>query len=124
MFSSRPTKISDFLDTGMRNCLLENFQSSGIRPDKGELWENIVFRQLIEKHPADSIHFWRTTSGQEVDFVLPGITHPKAIEAKFDKVLIKKSKYRKFEETYPEIPLEFVWMAPFDEDFFRLEING
>jgi hypothetical protein len=80
----------------------------------------MVFRQLIEKYPIESIHYWRTSSGQEVDFVLPGITHPKAIEAKFDKALIKKSKYRKFEETYPGIPLEFAWMVPFNEDFFGL----
>ena len=113
-----------FLDTGMRNCLLENFQSANIRTDKGELWENMVFRQLIEKYPNDSIHYWRTSSGQEVDFVLPGITNPKAIEAKFDKALIKKSKYRKFEETYPGIPLEFAWMVPFNEDFFRLEAKN
>jgi len=111
------------MDTGMRNCLLENFQSPNIRPDKGELWENMVFRQLIEKYNADFIYYWRTTSGQEVDFVLPGIANPKAIEAKFDKALIKKSKYRKFKETYPGIPLEYVWMAPFNEDFFRLGIN-
>jgi uncharacterized protein len=45
----------------------------------------MVFRQLIEKYPIDSIHYWRTSSGQEVDFVLPGIAHPKAIEAKFGK---------------------------------------
>ncbi len=108
-----------FLDTGMRNCLLENFQASNLRIDRGELWENVVFRQLIENHPIESIHYWRTTSGQEVDFVLSGIAQPKAIEAKFDRALIKKNKYRKFEETYPEIPLEFVWMAPFDESFFR-----
>lgn len=110
-----------FLDTGMRNCLLENFQSSNIRTDRGELWENMIFRQLIEKYPIDSIHYWRTSSGQEVDFVLPGVARPKAIEAKFDKALIKKSKYRKFKETYPEIPLEYIWMVPFDEIFFRLE---
>ena len=110
-----------FPDTGMRNCLLENFQSPNIRTDKGELWENMVFRQLNEKYPIDFIHYWRTSSGREVDFVLPGIAHPKAIEAKFDKALIKKSKYRKFEETYPEIPLQFSWMIPFDESFFRKE---
>jgi uncharacterized protein len=80
----------------------------------------MVFKQLIEKNPIDSIHYRRTSSGQEVDFVLPGIAHPKAIEAKFDKALIKKSKYRKFEETYPEIPLKFAWMVPFD-DFFQTE---
>jgi predicted AAA+ superfamily ATPase len=84
----------------------------------------MVFRQLIEKYPIDSIHYWRTSSGQEVDFVLPGVAQPKAIEAKFDKVLIKKNKYRKFEETYPGIPLEFVWMIPFNEDFFRFETKN
>lgn len=108
-----------FLDTGMRNCLLENFQSPNIRTDKGELWENMIFRQLNEKYPIDFIHYWRTTSGQEVDFVLPSANPPKAIEAKFDKALIKKSKYRKFEETYPEIPLQYIWMTPFNEDLFR-----
>lgn len=108
-----------FLDTGMRNCLLENFQLSGIRPDRGELWENMIFRKLIEKYPIDSIHFWRTSSGQEVDFVLPEVSQPKAFEAKFDKALIKKNRYRKFEETYPGIPLEFLWLVPFDEDFFK-----
>lgn len=81
----------------------------------------MVFRQLIEKYPIDSIHFWRTSSGQEVDFVLPGVAQPKAIEAKFDKALIRKSKYRKFKETYPEIPMEFVWMVPFGDFFFRFE---
>lgn len=81
----------------------------------------MVFRQLIEKYPIDSIHYLRTSSGQKVDFVLPGVVHPKAIEAKFYKALIKKSKYRKFEETYLGIPLEFAWMVPFNEDFFRLE---
>lgn len=103
----------------MRNCLLENFQSSSIGTDKGELWENIVFKQLNEKYPIDFIHYRRTSSGQKVDFVLPGTNPPKAIETKFDKALIKKSKYRKFKETYPEILLKYIWMTPFDENFFR-----
>jgi uncharacterized protein len=72
----------------------------------------------LKKNPIDSKHYWCTSSGQEVDFVLPDITQPKAIEAKFDKALIKKSKYRKFEDTYPGIPLQFAWMVPFD-DFFK-----
>jgi uncharacterized protein len=75
----------------------------------------------LKKNPIDSKHYWCTSSGQEVDFVLPGIAQPKAIEAKLDKALIKKSKYRKFEETYPEIPLEYIWMMPFNDLFFRFE---
>ncbi len=29
------------------------------------------------------------------------------------------SKYKKFTETYPDLPFHFAWLNPFDEDFFR-----
>jgi predicted AAA+ superfamily ATPase len=107
------------LDTGMRNCLVENFQSLSMRPDRGELWENSVFRTLADKYDFDAILYWRTTAGNEVDFVLPGINKPRAIEARFDRIRLNPLKYKIFTETYPAIPIEYVWMSPFDEDFFR-----
>jgi hypothetical protein len=54
-----------------------------------------------------------------VDFVLPQIETPFAVEAKYDEAAIKSSKYKKFRETYPEIPLHFDWLFPLDENFFR-----
>ena len=107
------------LDNGMRNCLINNFQPVNTRTDKGELWENAFSKILIEKYGFDTIQFWRTTAGNEVDFVLPEIENPKAIEVKFDEALIKNNKYNIFRETYPEIPLHFAWMHPFNDDFFR-----
>lgn len=107
------------LDTGMRNCLLDNFQPLSMRIDKGELWENSVFRLLADKYDIDAIQYWRTSAGNEIDFVLPAITNPRAIEAKYDKIRFKPQKYKLFTETYPEIPLENLWFFPFDEDFFR-----
>jgi hypothetical protein len=107
------------LDTGMRNCLVNNFQPINVRTDKGELWENLVFRILSEKYGSDSVQFWRTSAGNEVDFVLPEIETPKAIEAKFDETAVKQSKYNIFRDAYPGIPLSFAWMQPFDENFFR-----
>ncbi len=107
------------LDTGMRNCLINNFQPLNTRTDKGELWENTVFRMLTEKYGLDSIQFWRTSAGNEVDFVLQRIENPKAIEAKFDETAVKPNKYKIFTEAYPEISLGFVWMNPFSDDFFR-----
>ena len=107
------------LDTGMRNCLLDNFQPLSMRIDKGELWENSVFRLLADKYDIDAIQYWRTSAGNEIDFVLPAITNPRAIEAKYDKIRFKPHKYKLFTETYPEIPLENLWFFPFDEDFFR-----
>jgi hypothetical protein len=43
----------------------------------------------------------------------------KAIEVKFDSVQVNRNKYKIFLETYPEIPLKFLWMNPFGQDFFK-----
>ncbi len=107
------------LDTGMRNCLLNNFQPVAQRTDRGELWENTVFRLLADKHGMDEIQYWRTAAGNEVDFVLPRNVHLKAIEVKYDKRQLKLSKYKLFTSAYPEMPLHFAWLSPGDEDFFR-----
>jgi uncharacterized protein len=107
------------LDTGLRNCLLNNFQQIPDRMDKGELWETSYFRVLADKYGWETIYYWRTADGNEVDFVLPEIERPFAIEAKYDEALIKPNKYKKFTEAYPEIPMHFAWFHPFSEDFFR-----
>jgi uncharacterized protein len=110
------------LDTGLRNCLLNNFQTLAERTDRGELWENTVYRILADKYGMDAIQYWRTTAGNEVDFVLPNLNKPIAIEAKYDANLIKNNKYRLFTEAYPDLPLSFLWMVPFTENLFR-QIN-
>jgi len=107
------------LDSGMRNSLVNNFQPVAERQDKGMIWENRVFNLLCEKYNSDEIFFWRTADGNEVDFVLPNIEIPQAIECKFDAALANPSKYKKFTENYPNIPLSFWSMAPFDSGFFR-----
>ncbi|MCL2246264.1 MAG: ATP-binding protein [Lentimicrobiaceae bacterium] len=107
------------LDTGLRNCLINNFELPFFRLDKGELWENMYFKLLVEKYSMDDIFFWRTSDGNEVDFVLNHIENPYAVEIKFAQSAIRESKYKTFRENYPEIPLRFAFLEPFDEDFFR-----
>ncbi len=107
------------LDTGLRNCLLNNFQPLAERTDKGELWENTVFRILADKSGVDTIQYWRTSGGNEVDFVLSDGVELKAIEVKYDRNQLKVNKYRLFTETYPGISIKFIWLHPFDQDFFR-----
>jgi predicted AAA+ superfamily ATPase len=41
--------------------------------DKGELWENQVFRILTDRYGMESVYFWRTSAGNEIDFILPEI---------------------------------------------------
>jgi len=107
------------LDTGLRNCLLNNFQPLAVRTDKGELWENTVFRILADKMSTDAIQYWRTSAGNEVDFVLSENEKLKAIEVKYDNNQVNLNKYKLFTENYPDIPLQFFWLNPFGQDFFR-----
>jgi predicted AAA+ superfamily ATPase len=107
------------LDCGMLNSLLNNFQPLALRPDRGLLWENMYYRLLCDKYSTDAVFFWRTSDGNEVDFLLPYLQQPYAVEVKYNEALIKAGKYKKFVENYPDIPLSFAWMAPFNDDFFR-----
>ena len=108
-----------FMDTGLRNCLVNNFQPFSHRLDRGELWENAIFRALADKYEPEEIRFWRTVDGKEVDFVLPEINIPIALEAKFDEQQIKLLKYKLFQETYPDIGFQFASFSPWSEEVIR-----
>lgn len=95
-----------FTDLGIRNFLVNDFQTLFVRNDKGELLENAVFRQLVDRYGVDEIRFWRTTSKKEVDFVVE--SESLAYEVKTERKRVRRSKYKEFEESYPEIRLEFV----------------
>ena len=92
-----------FLDLGLRNFLVKNFKSFSEREDKGQLLENALFRQLIEKYDFEEIKFWRTINKQEIDFV---IDEKEAFEVKVKS--IKKKSYKLFLETYPYLKFSFV----------------
>ena len=106
------------LDTGLRNCLLNNFEALSFRLDRGALWENTYFRILSDIYPQDELFYWRTSAGNEVDFVLPNIQMPYAVEVKYDKNTIRESKYKLFSSNYPNIPLRYACLNPFTESFF------
>jgi hypothetical protein len=107
------------LDTGLRNCLLNNFQPLAVRADRGELWENTVFRILADQIGTEAIRYWRTSGGNEIDFILSEGDPSSAIEVKFDHNQVNANKFKLFKEAYPEIPLHFLWLHPFGQDFFR-----
>ena len=68
--TSRP-KIY-FLDNGLRNFLFGGFTALQTRADLGTLTENLAFSELCKNSDPllDSVHYWRSTSQAEVDFVL------------------------------------------------------
>ena len=91
-----------FQDNGFRNALLNNFQRLKTRDDKGTLLENQALQQLLFHYPEYDIKYWRTTEQNEVDFVLKDKS---AIEVKFKSEEFKASKYKLFNEVYPDYDL-------------------
>lgn len=62
-----------FLDNGVRNALINNFNPLEQRNDAGELWENYLVLERMKKQEylnvAANNYFWRTHTQQEIDFV-------------------------------------------------------
>ena len=62
-----------FLDLGIRNALIGDFNDLSIRPDRGALWENFLIIERIKTHlnQGKSVQgrFWRTYGGAEVDYI-------------------------------------------------------
>lgn len=79
--TSRPKVF--FVDCGLRNQLVGDLRPWQQRTDRGPLLENWVLTELLKSMPRDrTLHFWRSTSGAEVDFVLAGPGRPLAVEVK------------------------------------------
>lgn len=62
-----------FYDTGIRNAILNNFNALDLRTDKGALWENFLIAERMKRNTYHqryvNSYFWRTTTGQEIDYV-------------------------------------------------------
>jgi hypothetical protein len=62
-----------FLDNGIRNALINNFNPLDLRNDVGELWENYLVMERFKRQEYRLEHannyFWRTYSQKEIDLV-------------------------------------------------------
>lgn len=63
-----------FIDNGFRNQALRQFSNLEFRSDIGLLIQSAVFQELLKYRVQNfgnfDIHYWRTQSGAEVDFVI------------------------------------------------------
>lgn len=92
-----------FLDNGVRNAVIGQFNDISMRNDVDALWENFMFIELVKKsaiaESLDSYFFWRTHTGAEVDIIKESEGALTAIECKWsDK---KKSAPSLWKKTYP-----------------------
>lgn len=102
----KPRKLY-FLDTGLRNSLLNNFTGLESRTDRGALLENFILRELPTLFEGAKINYWRTAGKAEVDFVLQYNGGLVPIEAKSGETRITKG-FLSFIKTYtPERAIIF-----------------
>jgi uncharacterized protein len=91
-----------FIDTGVRNYLLQDFRGISIRNDAGALMENQAFTGLRKKRSGQNIKYWRTKSKAEVDFIVEKGRNILPIEVKYSsQITIGKSLHSFIEKFNP-----------------------
>lgn len=62
-----------FVDNGIRNAVINQFNPVSLRNDTGVLWENMMIAERIKKNEYGrqfrNIYFWRTLQQQEIDYI-------------------------------------------------------
>jgi uncharacterized protein len=106
-----------FYDLGIRNAIIENFNTLDKRDDVGSLWENFCIMERLKYNQAHerfvNKYFWRMYSGQEVDYIEEHSGQLDGFEFKYNPKA-KFKKPTKFLETYDNssvnvIDSENVW---------------
>lgn len=99
-----------FYDLGVRNALINNFNSIDIRNDNGALWENfLVIERLKNNHYQNRFaqsYFWRTYTGAELDYIEEQNGELHGFEFKFTKKVNKAPK--SWQENYPTATFECI----------------
>ncbi len=100
-----------FVDVGIRNAVIENFNAINLRNDIGRLWENFVFLERMKTRQYKQIYanqyFWRTWDQKEVDLI-------EERDGKLYGYEIKWNTRKKFKtpklwlDTYPEAEFKII----------------
>ena len=98
-----------FLDSGLRNFVINNFNPPELRPDLGTLFENFYLHELLcsDFHGLRKINFWRTTNQVEIDFIVQDEERLRAIEVKWSGRGQPRS-FRTIKRYYPEIETQVI----------------
>ncbi|KKR11728.1 MAG: hypothetical protein UT40_C0032G0009 [Candidatus Woesebacteria bacterium GW2011_GWA1_39_21b] len=100
-----------FLDNGVRNALIENFNALNLRNDIGQLWENFIYierkKYLHHRGTRANIYFWRTYDQKEIDLIEEKEGKLSGFEIKW-KGKIKKTSREEFIRSYPNSRVDII----------------
>ncbi len=99
-----------FLDNGIRNTLINNFNPLELRNDIGELWENYLIMERLKRQEYLFVHannyFWRTYTRKEIDFIEEREGKLFGFEMKWGNAGAKPPK--EWLETYPNATWQII----------------
>ena len=99
-----------FVDNGIRNAIINSFNSLNMREDVGKLWENYLNAERIKtldyKQIFLSQYFWRTHTKQEIDRIEEQNNTIVAFEYKWGKAKAKTPT--EFAKSYPDANFEII----------------
>lgn len=100
-----------FIDNGVRNAVINNFNNLDTRNDVGLLWENFVLMERLKKQSYQPIYannyFWRTWDQKEVDWVEERDGYLFGYEVKWGRSRSDKSK-NEWLNNYQEAKFEVI----------------
>lgn len=99
-----------FIDNGIRNAVINNFNFLNYRDDLGQLWENFLFIERLKRNhylqmPVN-YYFWRTYDKKEIDLVEERDGKLYGYEFKYKSKKIKKPEI--FLKTYKNSFFEII----------------
>ncbi len=99
-----------FLDNGIRNSIINNYNPISLRNDVGALWENFLFTERLKRNAYCSVFsnsfFWRTYDQKEMDLIEERDGKIYGFEFKWNSK--KGSVPKQFTNTYPNAISEII----------------
>jgi len=81
-------KMYYFMDLGIRNAVIANFNSLNLRNDVGQLWENFMLIERMKRNAYQSYsvnyYYWRTYDQKEIDLIEESGGNLKGFEFKWN----------------------------------------
>ena len=106
-----------FLDNGVRNAIINNFNPITSRNDIGMLWENFMVMERLKKQEYQRLYsnnyFWRTYDQKEIDLIEDRGGKLYAFEFKYGKA--KANAPKQWKNAYPDSEFRLVTRENFLE---------
>ena len=81
-------KMYYFMDLGIRNAVIANFNPLNLRNDVGQLWENFMIIERMKRNEYESqtvnYYYWRTYDQKEIDLIEESGGNLKGFEFKWN----------------------------------------